>query len=698
MSPNRQKRRRWRVEYRSPLYAELLQQLKRQLTHSFTVIRRGCLHFLSKRGTIYISDSSGGGSWAPGPADPRKEDFRSKVGVESKATSSNVLRSKKHLAWYVAYHENPLEKKLSRVPQIKWTCPPKLVLDPGWQLACGEESSEIETQKYRETTVMEAVYPHPSAIPPSPSISPDMEGDHDDGSQIPIIPIVPIEGTEVTEMTFDTSAPVKTFNCHSTSENLDLNLSRFNSSVSLNRPTGEKSLLNVLHDLAGSNLAVAAGAAATVAAAMESKHGIDTELLIKFLTDPEMMKTLVNKTGIAANSEPRFPSGPKFAIYPLSSNSTTDPGIDIFAPVATNQPIPIKESATDLGLTPAKLQPIPVKESATDLGLTPAKLQPIPVKESASDLGVTPAKHQPIPFKESASNLSVIPAKHQPIPVKESASILSVTPAKHLPIPIKESASDLSVPSAKRVRICPPIPVETWSPAPLRSSSHPPLIQNWTNGSWSLAPLRPNSHPPLIQNWTNEAREPAIAHPNSTAGTTELRPLTAPTLSYNENQYVRPINQYSVPNAAPIPPLYPSFSILNSDAASKPPPFLTGINPVPYPPRFSSILVPYPPPFSSTARPYMHCITDRYRAVDHVGLNPCVGSNSPMPFAAFGGLNFTSTGTFCPCPPFTYLKKLPSQVEDINFCKSLIKQHGEGHVGNSEKQPFMHEHHTNPVQ
>lgn len=466
-----------------------------------------------------------------------------------------------------------------------------------------------------------------------------MEGKHDDDSQIPLIPIVPIEEAGAIEMPFDTSAPVKTFNCRSTSESLDLTLSRFTSSVSPNPPTGEKSLLNVLHGLAGSDLAVAAGAAATVAAAMESKHEIDTELLIKFLTDPEMMKTLVNKTGVGANSEPRFPSGPKSATYPLSSNSTTDPGIDIFVPVAMNQAIPIKESASGLGVTPVK---------------------------------------------------------HQSIPIKESASELSLTPAKSLPIPIKESASDLGVPPAKRARICLPNVMENCCPAPLRSNSHLPLIQKRTNENWSPAPVRSNSHPPLIQNWMNEAREPAIARPNGTTGTNEPRPLTAPTLSYNENKYVRPINQYGVPNAAPILPLYPSFLIPNSDASSKPmvkqhpPPFFTGINPV-----------SYPPPFSSTSKPYMHCMTDGYRAVDRAGLNPCLGSNSPMPFGPLGGLNFTSSGAFHPCPyPYPYLNKLPSPVEDVNFCKPLIKQHGENHTRIVDKQPFnnLHEQHTNPLQ
>ncbi|XP_075507927.1 zinc finger CCCH domain-containing protein 45-like [Primulina tabacum] len=512
-------------------------------------------------------------SRASAAANLRKEDFRLKFGVKSKKTSSNALRSKNHLAWYVAFKANPSEKMLSGNFQIKWKCPPKLVLDPGWHVACGEESFEVDAQKRRETSVTEAVYPHLSAIPPSPLVSPGMEGKHDDDddSQIPLIPIVPIEEAGAIEMPFNTSAPVKTFNCHSTSESRTL--SRCDSSVSPNPPTGKKSLLNVLHGLEGNDLAVAAsagpgaGAAVTVSAVMESKHELDTELLIKYLTNPEMMKTLINETRIGADTESRFPSGPKSATYPLSSNSTPDPGVNTFVPMAMNQLIPMKESASDLG----------------------------------------------------------------------------------------------------------------WSPAPLRSDSH------------SL----------LIQDSTNEAREPAIVNSrtHSATGTNEPRPLTAPILSYNENQHARLINQYGVANAAP--PLYPSFSKPNLEAANKPmvkqhlPPFFAGIKPV------SS-----PPPFSSTWRPYEHCTTDGYRALDHAGLKPCLGLNPSMPSPLQS--NFTSSGTFHACP-FPSMNRLPSPVQDINYCKSLIKQHGENHVRNEDKlpkygQPSNHLHelelaqHTNPLQ
>lgn len=39
-------------------------------------------------------------------------------------------------------------------------------MNHNWQVVAGEESKEVEAQKIRETRVLEAVFPRPSAIPP----------------------------------------------------------------------------------------------------------------------------------------------------------------------------------------------------------------------------------------------------------------------------------------------------------------------------------------------------------------------------------------------------------------------------------------------------------------------------------------------------------------------------------------------------
>lgn len=39
-------------------------------------------------------------------------------------------------------------------------------MNPNWRVGAGEESEEVESQKFREMRLLEAVYPRASAIPP----------------------------------------------------------------------------------------------------------------------------------------------------------------------------------------------------------------------------------------------------------------------------------------------------------------------------------------------------------------------------------------------------------------------------------------------------------------------------------------------------------------------------------------------------
>ncbi|KAJ0085074.1 hypothetical protein Patl1_09277 [Pistacia atlantica] len=95
-----------------------------------------------------------------------------------------------------AHPPNQLQIKLSEIPLIKWRCPPRFRLDLNWQVVAGDESKEVEIQNQREMRVLEAVYPRPSAIPPNPSVSVDIEcADYND-QQTPLIPITPIEDEE----------------------------------------------------------------------------------------------------------------------------------------------------------------------------------------------------------------------------------------------------------------------------------------------------------------------------------------------------------------------------------------------------------------------------------------------------------------------------------------------------------------------
>ncbi|KAG4993613.1 Zinc finger CCCH domain-containing protein 30 [Glycine max] len=86
---------------------------------------------------------------------------------------------------------------VSRIPQIKWKCPPSVVLNSGWRMAAGEESTEKDNQKQRELKKLEAVYPRDSHIPADPFVSSDVENElgYDDSDT----PLVPLESEEDVE-------------------------------------------------------------------------------------------------------------------------------------------------------------------------------------------------------------------------------------------------------------------------------------------------------------------------------------------------------------------------------------------------------------------------------------------------------------------------------------------------------------------
>ncbi|OIT37750.1 PREDICTED: zinc finger CCCH domain-containing protein 45-like [Nicotiana attenuata] len=90
------------------------------------------------------------------------------------------------------------KERLPYIPLAKWKCPPKFNLNERWCMVAGEESKEAEAQKHREKRVLEAVYPSRSAIPPNPSTSSYLDQFYDD-NQTRVIPIIPIEETAVAE-------------------------------------------------------------------------------------------------------------------------------------------------------------------------------------------------------------------------------------------------------------------------------------------------------------------------------------------------------------------------------------------------------------------------------------------------------------------------------------------------------------------
>ncbi|KAL1199731.1 Zinc finger CCCH domain-containing protein 45 [Cardamine amara subsp. amara] len=146
------------------------------------------------------------------------------------------------------------KQNVSNIPQIKWKRPQlKFSFSPTWRVEAGGESTEIETQHLRNSKVLEAFYPYPSAIPSQPAVSQVVEAEHFDDSKTPVIPLTAIED--------------KLESSHSTVE------SGF-------------SALKLVSSLA------------PILSTLDKEYGsmVDTDLLVKILSDPEMVKKLLTGT------------------------------------------------------------------------------------------------------------------------------------------------------------------------------------------------------------------------------------------------------------------------------------------------------------------------------------------------------------------------------------------------------------------
>ncbi|KAF8377859.1 hypothetical protein HHK36_031246 [Tetracentron sinense] len=223
---------------------------------------------------------------------------------------------------------NQLKKELSQIPLIKWKCPPRCVLVPDWQVAAGDESKETQVQNHREMRVLEAVYPRMSAIPPSPSVSLDVEDYHQDDLHTPLIPITPIEDEDAGDPSSDPVAPIKTpISLQPTILAQSLLAPGTPHSSQCNIPAAPKHLGNERLSVGmvpGAEPDVVAAASAAFTAIMRSNEQgslIDPELLIKFLSNPKLIEKLVTDYGIPANQHttPKPRSPPITLISPQSS-------------------------------------------------------------------------------------------------------------------------------------------------------------------------------------------------------------------------------------------------------------------------------------------------------------------------------------------------------------------------------------------
>ncbi|KAL7102194.1 hypothetical protein ACP275_08G104100 [Erythranthe tilingii] len=244
-----------------------------------------------------------------------------KSNVTEKHSSEGDVKPKmsmNHLAWYVALNTKPSEQKNSRIPRIKWKCPPKFYLNTSWHVAAGEGSQEAEAQKFREITVQKIIYPTLSKVPPSLYSSPDIEGGaNTDDSEIPIIPIIPIEA----EAGEEAEKPLGT-----------------SPSVSNN----DKSRADILqHGLESVGTEVA-----TAATIMPTEEQMDGHLLIKFLAHTEIVKKLTVEHGTPPPAPEEEEANTPSSVLPSSApdDKLADGSTEALSTLITSNSSPQKDN------------------------------------------------------------------------------------------------------------------------------------------------------------------------------------------------------------------------------------------------------------------------------------------------------------------------------------------------------------------
>ncbi|KAL9258299.1 Zinc finger CCCH domain-containing protein [Drosera capensis] len=220
-------------------------------------------------------------------------------------------------------------KKILPVAQVKWSCPPKFVLNQNFQVASGEESVQRVVQPEREHRILEAIYIRLSSIPPSPSVSVDVEERDYDDRLTPVVPIIPIEEEE--EEAMDLTDNVKLL---AAALEASKSVGPFVSETAVQadlpppaRPCVEnKPLFGTLAGVRADAVAAASAAFTALTKAKELGSMVDTDLLISILSDPEMIGLLKHVSSFDRTKEASQP--PPAGISALLKNNGQESMVD----------------------------------------------------------------------------------------------------------------------------------------------------------------------------------------------------------------------------------------------------------------------------------------------------------------------------------------------------------------------------------
>ncbi|GMH06534.1 hypothetical protein Nepgr_008374 [Nepenthes gracilis] len=288
-------------------------------------------------------------------------------------------------------YSDPFKKEGYHIPLIKWKCPLKFILNNNWHVAAGEESKECEAQKQREISILEAIYPRPSAIPASPSVSPDVEECNYDDCQTPIIPVTPIEEDDATDMSYAAETPPTVAGSSNTTAEL-LHIAA--SAVSPNPHVDKKSPLGMLAGLEADVFAAASAAFTALMKSSEQGSMIDTDLLIKILSEPKLIELLKDVGSLdTAKTVPRASLIPSSTseCQAVSLEKPANETLKSVAALARESDKPLPQNSENLipktSLNPSMVLP---KQAAPMLNLEVATTAALPRKPGSSNAATQP--------------------------------------------------------------------------------------------------------------------------------------------------------------------------------------------------------------------------------------------------------------------------------------------------------------------
>ncbi|XP_062184447.1 zinc finger CCCH domain-containing protein 30-like isoform X2 [Phragmites australis] len=196
---------------------------------------------------------------------------------------------------------NNLKIDISKVPLIRWRCPPKILLYPDWLVVAGEESEEAALQNERIFGALEAIYPRPSNIPPNPFVSPDVIDSRYDDSQTQLVPLIPVEEDDASDQLEE--PPVDLPNNYHQSDKYDfanISLPRISGApftTAQQQPSAYIGSTSVGLSTEPDVLAAASAAYTAIMQTNQMGSMIDQDLLIKILSDPAQLERLMKEYG-----------------------------------------------------------------------------------------------------------------------------------------------------------------------------------------------------------------------------------------------------------------------------------------------------------------------------------------------------------------------------------------------------------------